>query len=89
MAGSKLTFTGARMSSNDCLNQMAFGGGGSSFGIPMADYQSFTYYGATNNIHVQTFKTGGSGGTTVGTLTFAYSGGGAANDDLITSITRT
>lgn len=59
-----------------------------SFSIPAFDYQEFTYFGATNNIQTQVFKSGGSGGTTVATLTYAYAGGGAANDDLITSITQ-
>lgn len=61
---------------------------GASFSIPTFDYQGFTYFGATNNIQTQVFKSGGSGGTTVATLTYAYSAGGAADDDLITSITQ-
>lgn len=33
MAGSKLTFTGARMSSNDCLNEIAFGDNAGSVSV--------------------------------------------------------
>jgi len=59
--------------------------GGSSFAIPSYDSQAFTYFGATNNIQTQVFK---SGGTTVATLTFTYVGGGASDDDLILTITQ-
>jgi hypothetical protein len=45
------------------------------------DYISLGYTG--NNITTVVYKTGGSGGTTVATLTLAYSGNN------ITSITRT
>ena len=65
------------------------GGGTGGFSIPANDYQAFTYYGSTNNVHTQVFKSGGSGGTTVATLTFAYTGGGATSDDTVTSITKT
>ena len=40
------------------------------FDIPKYDYIGITY-NATTDVYV--FKTGGSGGTTVGTLTLAYS----------------
>lgn len=63
--------------------------GTSSFNIPPFDYQAFTYVGATNNVATQVFKTGGSGGTTVATLTFAYVAAGAADNDKISSITKT
>jgi hypothetical protein len=65
------------------------GGGGAQFPIGVFDYVAFTYYGSTNNVHTEVFKTGGSGGTTVATLTYGYTGGGAANDDTITSIAQT
>ena len=65
------------------------GGGSGGFSIPANDYQAFTYYGSTNNVQTQVFKSGGSGGTTVATLTFAYAGGGASSDDRVTSITKT
>jgi hypothetical protein len=62
---------------------------GSSFDIPQYDYMAFTYVnGTTNNIHTQTFKSGGSGGTTVATLTFTYISGGVADDDRIATITQ-
>lgn len=61
---------------------------GASFDIPQFDYQAFTYVGATNNVATQVFKSGGSGGTTVATLTFAYVAAGAVDDDLIASITQ-
>jgi hypothetical protein len=61
---------------------------GASFDIPPFDYQAFTYVGSTNNIATQVFKSGGPGGTTVATLTFAYVAAGAADDDLISSITQ-
>ncbi len=86
----KLTWTGERKNPNDCLNEIAFGGGatGGDFSIPEYDYQAFTYYGSTNNIETRTFYSGGSGGTLVATLTYAYAGGGAADDDLVTSVTQ-
>ena len=61
----------------------------SGIAIPYSDYVSYAYYGSTNNIQTATYKTGGSGGTTVATLTFTYVGGGAANDDNVASITKT
>lgn len=61
---------------------------GTSFTIPAFDYQEFNYIGLTNNLDTQVFKTGGAAGTTVATLTFAYSGGGAASDDTLISITQ-
>lgn len=62
---------------------------GTSFLIPAFDYMGFTYVGSTNNIATQVFKTGGSGGTTVATLTFAYVAAGAADNDKVSSITKT
>lgn len=48
------------------------------------DYRGLTYVGATQKIDVITYKTGGSGGTTVATQTFGYDG-----SDRLTSITKT
>lgn len=59
------------------------------FNIPKFDYQAFTYYGSTNNIQTRVFKTGGSGGTTVATLTYTYVAGGVADNDDIATITQT
>jgi hypothetical protein len=42
------------------------------FQIPPYDFIDLDYYGATNNISTVVFKDGGSGGTTVGTLTLTY-----------------
>ena len=42
------------------------------FPIPTYDFIDLNYYGATNNISTVVFKDGGSGGTTVGTLTLTY-----------------
>lgn len=61
---------------------------GAGSGIPLYDYQAFTYIGSTNNISTIVYKSGGSGGTTVATQTFTYVGAGAANDDLVATITR-
>lgn len=61
---------------------------GVTFNVPIFDYQAFTYIGSTNNISTQVFKIGGSGGSTVATLTYAYVAAGAADDDLISSITQ-
>lgn len=61
---------------------------GVTFNIPKFDYHAISYVGSTNNIATQVFKTGGAGGTTVATLTYAYVGAGAADDDLISSITQ-
>jgi hypothetical protein len=55
--------------------------------IPKWDYMVATRYGSTNNLHVITFKTGGSGGTTVATVTLTYFGSGASNDDTIETCT--
>lgn len=56
--------------------------------VPVAyDYIALTYVAAGNGageIETVTFKTGGSSGTTVATLTIAYN---SSND--ITSVTRT
>lgn len=66
------------------------GGGASNNGIaiPASDYVGYTYYGATNNIHTAVYKTGGSGGATVATLTFTYVGNGVSNDDNVSSVTK-
>lgn len=57
--------------------------GGSNFAIPPYDEQVFAYFAGTNNIQTITYK---NGGTTVATLTFQYVGGGAADDDNVSSI---
>ena len=44
-------------------------------GTPAHDYIAITYHGSTNNIATVAYKVGGSGGTTVATLTLAYVGG--------------
>jgi len=46
---------------------------------------AYTYYGSTNNIDTQVFK---SGSTTVATITYTYVGGGVANDDNILTQVR-
>lgn len=61
---------------------------GMSFSIPAFDYQAFTYVGATNNVSTIVFKSGGSGGATVATLTFTYVAAGAADDDDVATITQ-
>jgi hypothetical protein len=56
------------------------------FGIPPYDYISLTYVSAGNGageIETATFKNGGSGGTTVSTLTLAYNAAGE-----ISSVTK-
>lgn len=70
------------------------GGGASGFivvnGVAYAyDWMGFTYYGSTNNVKEITYKSGGSGGTTVAVQRFNYAGGGASNDDLVTVIATT
>lgn len=51
---------------------------GASFNVPPHDYQAFTYIAAgaadDDDVATITFKRGGSGGTTVATLTFTYVG---------------
>jgi hypothetical protein len=64
-------------------------GNGSSFSIPPYDYTAITYFGVTNNVQTIVYKSGGSGGTTVATLTFTYVASGVADDDDISSIART
>lgn len=58
-----------------------------SFGIPTPKSQTFTYIGSTNNVSTIVYKN--EDGTTLGTLTFTYAAAGAANDDLVSTITRT
>lgn len=53
--------------------------------VPSAfDYQSITYVGATTDISTVVYKTGGSGGTTVATLTMGYDG-----SNRLSSVTKT
>lgn len=47
------------------------------------DYIDITYVGATTDINTVVYKTGGSGGTTVATLTMGYDG-----SNRLTSVTR-
>ena len=57
--------------------------------IPQYDYMEISYVGSTNNIDTVVYKTGGSGGTAVSTLTMTYVGGvPAANDALLESVTQ-
>jgi len=57
--------------------------------VPQHDYISVSYVGATNNISSVVYKEGGSGGTTVATLTFTYVGGVPAADDAdIATVTK-
>lgn len=53
---------------------------GTGIGIPEYDYISLTYTGS--DLTGVVYKTGGSGGTTVATLTLAYSNGN------LTSVTK-
>lgn len=48
------------------------------------DYIATTYVGATTKVDTVVYKSGGSGGTTVATLTMGYDG-----SDRLTSVTRT
>lgn len=54
------------------------------FNIPKYDYIGVTY--PTTSSEVYTFKTGGSGGTTVGTLTLVYSD--AVTKAILLSVTK-
>jgi hypothetical protein len=71
------------------------GGGGGQGSISVNgtsyayDWQSFAYFGTTNNVRTITYKTGGSGGTTVAVQRFNYVGGGAADDDDISVLATT
>ena len=57
--------------------------------IPQHDAVAITYVGSTNNIDTVTYKTGGTAGTTVAMLTFAYNGGTPTSDDAkLASVTR-
>lgn len=52
--------------------------------VPEAhDYLDITYVGSTTRIDTVVYKQGGSGGTTVATLTMAYDG-----NDRLTSVTK-
>ena len=68
----------------DFYKNMGDGGG---FEIPNYDYLAMTFVAAGNGageIETVVYKTGGSGGTTVATLTLAYD----ASDNLLT-VTKT
>lgn len=56
-----------------------------------ADYVAYTYTGggATNNIATATYKTGGSGGTTIAVYTYTYVSGGVADNDRVATLTIT
>ena len=57
--------------------------------IPQHDYINVSYVGSTNNIDQVVYKEGGSGGTTVATLTFSYVGGTPSADDAdIATVTK-
>jgi len=57
--------------------------------IPAHDHVAVSYVGVTNNISTVVYKTGGSGGTAVATLTFTYVGGTPSSDDAnIASVTK-
>lgn len=57
--------------------------------VPVHDYIAIAYVGSTNNINTVTYKTGGSGGTTVAVLTMTYSGGVPSEDDAkIATVTK-
>ena len=63
---------------------------GGGFPIPTYDFIDLNYIGSTNNIGTVIFKEGGSGGTTVGTLTLTYVGGVPTDDDaLLDTVTLT
>jgi hypothetical protein len=51
--------------------------------IPDHDYISLSYVSGTTTLTGVVYKTGGSGGTTVATLTLAYD-----NDDNLASVTK-
>ena len=57
--------------------------------LPQHDHVSISYVGVTNNIDQVIYKEGGSGGQTVATLTFTYTGGTPVADDAdIATVTR-
>lgn len=59
------------------------------FNIPQFDFVDIAYVSSTNNISSIVYKEGGSGGTTVATLTFTYIGGTPSADDAkIDTITK-
>lgn len=68
------------MSNADSMNPIAVQISGSLVG-QKKDYMGFTYSG--DNLASIVYKSGGSGGDTIATLTFAYTG------ENLTSITRT
>lgn len=77
-AASETTLSAAASDINDLNARLA----GSL--VPEAfDYQSISYVGATTDIDTVVYKTGGSGGTTVATLTMGYDG-----SNRLTSVTR-
>lgn len=66
---------------------VAIQSGFSALGIPEHDYIGITYVAAgdgAGEIQTVTYKSGGSGGTTVATLTLAYD-----SNDQLSSVTKT
>lgn len=55
----------------------------SGLALPQYDYVSVAYPGATEEVY--TFKVGGSGGTTVSTVTIVYT---SSSKDEISSVTK-
>ena len=59
------------------------------FNIPQFDFVDIAYVGSTNNISSIVYKEGGSGGTTVATLTFSYTTNPPTTDDAdIATVTK-
>ena len=57
---------------------------GMAFGLAPFDYIAATYPNATTEVY--TYKTGGSGGTTVGTITVVYTD---STKEFISTVTKT
>lgn len=83
------------------LQQIANGGGSSGSGgnsqgfvivngsVFAYDYQTFEYFGSTNNVKTITYRSGGAGGSIVAVQRLNYVGGGVSDDDSVSVIATT
>ena len=91
MAGRDPSGNVAPLAVDSAGNLKTVGGSGAvpGIGVPAHDAASWTLHGATNNINVITYRTGGPTGTVVGTLTLVYSPQPpTANDAQVVGYTR-
>lgn len=87
LSGAYYAITTTLLGSKQALDVNVAGSAVPGFNIEDYDYIALTYVAAgdgVGEIETATFKTGGSGGTTVATLTLTYN-----TDDKIATVTKT